>query len=395
MSVLFRGLKKQPTRVEDLIPDRAALGVDVAGELSLASGVRWACQRLRADLVSTIPLTARRLVAASGIHQVVDLPPVLTLPDGVHDVSDWLWMSTFELDAYGNAFAIVAERDDTGRPARLRPVSAEDVGVHIRDGELDHYTVRGRRYEPEQMWHERQYPAPGSPMGMSPLAWAAMALGGHMSASRFVRDWFAGNAIPSAHFKNTAKTLTGKQIDDIKARYARTVRNGGVLVTGSDWDFHPMGASASEAAFTEALRVTGPEICRFFGVPGDLVDVAMDGSSMTYANVTQRQLGLLTMHLGPMITRRERAFTHDMVPRGQTVLFETDAFLRMDPVTRRKMLADSVAARLSTVTEARRTLDLPPLDAADVAEFNTLFGVPRDASPTPGERAVIGIGGNW
>jgi phage portal protein BeeE len=49
------------------------------------------------------------------------------------------------------------------------------------------------------------------------------------------------------------------------------------------------------------------DIARFFGCPGDLIDAAVSTGSITYANMTQRNLQFLIMHLGPAVYRRERA----------------------------------------------------------------------------------------
>jgi hypothetical protein len=57
------------------------------------------------------------------------------------------------------------------------------------------------------------------------------------------------------------------------------------------------------------------------------------GGNITYANVTQRNLQFLIMHLQPAMGRREDALT-TLTPRPQFVKLNTDVLLRMDPQTR-------------------------------------------------------------
>nr|MCU0296250.1 phage portal protein [Candidatus Nanopelagicales bacterium] len=95
--------------------------------------------------------------------------------------------------------------------------------------------------------------------------------------------------------------------------------------------------------------------------------------SITYANVTQRNLQFLILNLGPAIVRRERAFSNGLVPRGQVVKFNTDAILRMDPAARGALMDTAITSRRMTVTEARALDNRPPLTPDQEAEFARLF----------------------
>lgn len=354
-----------------LIPSRLpANAAAVTRDSSLTSSVKWACQRLRADLVSTTPLDVFRVI--DGVQVEVPRPQVLVSPDGRVDVGEWLYSSQFDLDDVGNAFALVKQRDRLGYPSVLEPLDVSTVTVQVRDG-LVSYLVDGRQVAAADMWHERQFTVSGSPVGLSPTAYAALVLSGSLSAQKFAASWFAGSGIPAAMLRNSAKVLTGAQASAVKAQFRATVETGDVFVTGQDWDYQVLGARASESSFDQMMRLTGPDICRFFGVPGDVVDVESASGSITYANVTQRNLQLLVLNLGPAFTRRERAFAAGLVPRGQVVKFNTDAVLRMDPATRGEVMDAAIEKRRLTVSEARALENRPPLTPDQEAEFARLF----------------------
>lgn len=388
MSILFR----QQRAFADLDAFIAAYGTSarltsataptVTRETSLQSSVKWACQRLRADLISTTPLDAFRV--AGTVQVEVPKPPVLSMPDGRMDVTEWLYSSQFDLDDVGNTFALVKQRDRLDYPSVIEPLPAASVAVRVRDGVLS-YTVDGQPVPASQMWHERQFTVSGSAVGLSPTAYAVLSLGGYLSAQQFAADWFSGSAIPAAALKNTAKVLTGDQADAVKARFKDSVATGDVFVTGSDWEYSVIGAKANESAFDAMMKLSAPDICRFFGVPGDMVDVESASGSITYANVTQRNLQLLILNLGPVFTRRERAFSNGLVPRGQVVKFNTDSILRMDPAARGALMDAAITARRMTVSEARALDNRPPLTPDQEAEFARLFPARAPQQGVPSE----------
>ncbi len=348
----------------------SATAPTVNRERSLQSSVKWACQRLRADLVSTTPLDVFRPVG--GMQVEVPKPPVLSMPDGRMDVSEWLYASQFDLDDVGNTFALVKQRDRLDYPSMLEPLPASSVVVRTSNGVVS-YEVDGEKMPADMIWHERQFPVSGSPVGLSPTAYAVLSLQGYLSAQQFAADWFSGSAIPAAALKNTAKILTADQADAVKSRFKDSVATGDVFVTGSDWEYSMIGAKANESAFDAMMKLSAPDICRYYGVPGDMVDVESASGSITYANVTQRNLQFLVLNLGPAMVRRERAFSNGLVPRGQVVKFNTDAILRMDPSARGTLMDAAITSRRMTVTEARALDNRAPLTPEQEAEFARLF----------------------
>lgn len=359
--------------VQEAVRRRLESGVEaVTRSKSLQASVKWACLRLRADLVSTMPIDVFR-EKPGGLMVEAAKPPVFTNPTaGDWDWTDWAFQTQWDLDDVGNCFGLITALDVNQRPARIEPVAAEKVSIRVK-GDTVTYLVDGTAVPTERIWHERQFPVAGSVMGLSPTAYAALVLSGSLSATQFIADWFAGNAIPAAHLRNAEKVLNQKAAQETKELFEATVRTGDVFVTGKDWEYSILGAKASEAAFLDALKATAPDLTRFYGVPGDVVDVESSTGNITYANVTQRNLQLLTLNMGPTIIRRERAFTRRLVPRGQTVKLNTDAMLRMDPAARADALDKAITARRMTVTEARGLDNRPPLTAEQEAEFERLF----------------------
>jgi HK97 family phage portal protein len=358
----------------------------VTADKALRHSAVWACLRLRANLVSTLPVDVYRELA--GLQVEVAKPQLLTEPfPGMH-ISSWLWATQYDLDRYGNCFGIVLARDAAGRPVQVEPVGAGSVAVHTKGRRIVDYRVDGERVDPVHMWHETQYRPAGSPLGLSPIAYAAWSIQGYLSAQQFALTWYSSGAAPSGTLRNTKKTVSEKAAAVIKARFRAAVEDRDVFVHGEDWEWKPAQGDASAAAFLDEMQYGATDVCRFLDVPADMIDAAASGSHITYANITQRNVQLLVTSLGPAVTRREHALSGALA-KPRFVKLNTDALLRMDPETRARVLAGQVMAKLRAPSEARALDDYGPYSEEQLAEFDRLFGVPRQAAEPATQRAAI------
>jgi HK97 family phage portal protein len=362
-----------------LLPFSKAGSVRITNDTALRASAVWAALRLRANLVSSLPVDAFR--ERDGIELQVPAPSVTWSSGG--RVVDWgaaLYMTQFDLDRAGNAFGVITEVNGLGLPARIELVNLADVALTLQKGQVV-YNIGGTVYQPDQVWHEVQYPVAGLALGLSPIAHAISSIGAYLSAQDFALDWFGSSAMPAAVLQNTQQTIPPDQAAIVKARAQAAMTPGGVFVTGSDWELKPINAVNNQNAYVELMQFGVPDIARFFDVPADLIDGAIPGSSVTYANIAQRNLQLLLMHVGPAVTRRENALSN-LLPRPRRVKLNRDALLAMDPQTRTSTLAAQINARIRTVDEVRALENLPPLTPEQVVEFDRLFGG-AGTSPVP------------
>lgn len=377
-----------------IIPPRGGArrgAVQVTADSALRHSAVWACLRIRADLVSTLPLDCFRRVGLGMPDVEVTPPPVLVDPGGAHWPYDlWMWASQFDLDRGGNTIGLITERNALGLPARIELQPLRLCAVFQRKGEPEHrYRIDGTEYTPREVWHERQFPVPGLPVGLDPIGYAAWTLSESLSMQEFVLDWFGGGGVPKVRLHNTEKIVPPRDAALIKERYQSTVHNGEPFVHGSDWELDLIGATSAGQEWLEGRRFGLAEVSRFLGVPVDLIEAAISApGSVTYQSALQRNLQFLIMHLGPAVTRRESRFSRRLVPSPRYVKLNTNALLRMDPEQQAKVIGERIKARTLTPTEARALYDLPPLTADQEAEFVRLFGAPRTVPEQPSPRAA-------
>lgn len=347
----------------------------------------WAALRLRADLLSTMPVDVFRRLDGVQIEQTK--PPVLMEPGGRQcRWIEWAESTQRDLDSVGNTVGIITAFDGMGLPARIELQPIELVSIITKQRRITEFKIDNKSYDPAVVWHEKQYTVAGVPVGLSPTAHAALPLSTAKAAQEFAAKWFDGGVVPGGHLRNTAKKLKPGESQKIKARFKAMVSDGDLFVSGSDWEYKMIGAKASESQFLEATKATIPDICRFYGVPADMIEASVDGgTSVTYANITQRNLQLLIMNLGPAIMRREEAWSYGLLPRPRYVKLNTDALQRMDLKSRYEGYKIGVDGRWLPPSEIRELENKPPLTPEQEAEFARLFGgknttIPN-AAPTP------------
>lgn len=350
---------------------------------ALRLSVVWACLRLRADLISTMPVDVYRL-DRDGVRLKQTTPPILDTPGGPDvGIEEWLYSSNVDLDSTGNAVGIITAVDGALRPARIELQPIDSVTFQMRGGELT-YKIGNKVYDRTQIWHERQFTTSGSPIGLSPIAYAAMAINNHLSSQEFAAAWFDNSAIPGGILKNTGKTLKRGEARRAKASFQASVKQGEVWVTGSDWDYSPMSAKANDSAFLTQQDASNHDLARYLGVPADIIDLMVSGSAVTYASISQRNLQLLIINLGPAIIRREKTFSRRLVAGPRFVKLNSGALMRMDPKARADMTKIQVDSRTLAPSEARALDDRAPFTPEQVAEFAELFPGKTPAPTLPG-----------
>jgi len=404
------------TGAQDMIPSRlGASGRKVGNQVvtddkAMKHSVVWACLRLQCGLVSTFPVNQYRDV--QGIQTQWDpKPPILTDPGGMNvSMVDWMAMTHLDLMRSGNTVGLIVERNAAktpyypeGLPSRieLQPAGA---CVFIKPRKKPPvWRIDGKEYDPRDVYHERANVVAGLEVGLPTVLYAALTIGEGLSMQQHGLDWFGGGAVPKARMRNTAKKLQATDISTAKQWYADVVNNGELLVTGSDWEYDMIQAQTAGMEFIEGRKLAGADVCRFFDTPADLVDVqSSSGGSITYANITQRNVQYLIHHLGPAVIRREDALSR-LLPRPRYVKLNTDALLRMDPQTRQEVMRSKIESWFLTNTEARELDNLPALSASQRAEMIDLYGrplaaaralPPSQAGPKTGDQSTESTGGD-
>lgn len=368
---------------EQLLADRTGRRLswrNVSRDESLRHSAVWACLRLRADLISSMPVDIFRRVGGVQFEQAKSA--VFVTPGGREcRWMEWAYSTQVDLDSAGNTVGLITARDGAGLPARIELANIDDVTFKGKGSTLSKVRIGAREYDPLEVWHEKQFTLSGCPVGLSPIAYSARSINNYLSAQEFADEWFGNSTVPGGHLKNTARVLDKGEAAKTKESFKASVQAGDVWVSGNDWEYSMLSAKASESQFLELMDASIADVCRYLGVPGDMIDAPTKGSSVTYANITQRNLQLLIMNLGPAIARREEAWSFGLLPQPRYAKLNTAALLRMDLKSRYESYKIGVDARFLPPSRILDLENMPPLTPEEKAEFAELFPA-KPAAPT-------------
>lgn len=363
----------------DLVPRRVGRSPGapfVSADTALTHSAVWAALRVRAMIVSTLPVDAYRYINfPEGKRQVdANLTPFMTGPKFMR----FRYASQVELDRSGNAIGIITDRDRQNNIADIDLQASSACAIRAEGSKITKWIIHGTEYEPEDIWHEVQYPVAGFPLGLSPVAYSAMTLGQWKSVQEFATQWFTSGNGPRASLKNTEKKLDTKESLIAKEAWRASQSMGEPFVHGSNWEYQLINAQSASTDWLDAMKASNVDVARFFGVPSDVIDAAVSGESVTYSNLTQKNLDFLIYHMGPTIEWREAAFTQ-LLPRPRFVKLNGDALLRMDPKTRAQTMQVMINARYLAPNEARALENREPFTPDQIKEFE-LLGLNKTAT---------------
>lgn len=355
----------------------------------------WACQDLISSMMSMLQPWAFELPSngvptpnpGQGGTGKPDDPPgklsrqpqILNEPAGGMDIGDWLYAGTMSL-LRGDVFGSKVAFDPLGYPSQIE--LQDPATTHVRqlaDGSLQ-YKFRGQEQPPGSVWHRSVFRGPGQVRGMSIMEMARRSIQLGLNAEQFANGFFEEGAHPTSILTNESTAeISQKAATSIKQKFMAAVHGSRepAVMTGG-WKYQQIQTSPTDSQMLGTLSQSDLMVCRFHRVPPDIVAVAISGSSITYANVEQRGLDLLTYTMQRWITWWERKLG-SLLPPGQYVKFDLSPLLRTDILTRWTVNYIQATSRLMAPSEVRAGEDMPPFTPEQKAEIAAI--PPMDALP--------------
>ena len=342
----------------------------------------YGCARFIAGGISSLPvdtLTRR----PNGTLQEVTPPDWVIEPTVDLDWIDWTGQMLVSLLISGNAWCWKAYGDG-GDLRQLIPLDPAVVGVQRPSGGRRVITVNGAVVDPGNLLHISGMMWPGALLGLSPVEAARQSIGQGMAAQEYSARFFNQDATPSGVIevpgemppdkaKETAASWSRKHSGKSK------VGLPGVLTGGATWK--PTAVTNEQAQFLESRGFTAAEIAgQMFLVDPSEMGLPVNGTSLTYANLTERNARKVQVTFLPWIVRLEKAITR-LLPKGQYLKINTGGLLRGDAKTRYQSYATGIRHQFLTPNEARAFEDWPPIEGGDVV-----------VKGLPGEVKVSGSG---
>lgn len=330
----------------------------VSADRAVALIPLFACVRILADSIASLPVQTYRRNGASR-EMLTFVPQLLFAPAARDNLFEWLHKCVVSLAMRGNAYGLIIQRDAFGFPTMVEWLDPDDVWVDESRPTLPVFYWKGQVVPSEQIVHIPWVALPGCVVGLSPVQAFARTIGVGLSATEYGLSWFDNGGTPPATMKNTAKTITPDESEEISNRLAARVRARKPLVFGQDWDFNALQVNPEESQFIETMRLNASQIAAIYGVPPEMVG-GDSGGSMTYANVEQNAINFANFTLRPWLSRLEAKLSA-LMPGREFVRFNVDAMIRVDLTTRYQAHSRALNDGWRNRDEVRALEDLSPL----------------------------------
>jgi len=357
-------------------------GMTVDRDTSMQLVTVYGCVRMIADAIATLPVdTFKRW--GDGRTEQITTPRHVEEPSTELDSVEWRTQILSSLLLAGNSFEVLT-RDRDGNLLEQVPIDPDKVHVERRGANRSRrvYVVDGVDRPDLEIRHIKGIMLPGADVGMSPVEAARQTIGLGLAATRYGAEFFTneGNMPGVIELPRPAQGETMRSI--ARQWQARRQAGGrgmpGVLPDGAQWKM--TGVTSEQAQFLGTRKFSASEIAgqMFLIDPTDL-GIPIEGSSITYANLEQRNARRVQVTFLPWIVRIEKALSATL-PRGQFVKLNVNALLRGDSRTRWGNY--KTAEDINTSAAARG--DVPVLSTQEMRDLEE-FG-PAPEAPEPPEQ---------
>lgn len=329
----------------------------------------WACVRLIAETISTLPLQVYKRTADG--REVARDHPIYSLihsQPNIDSTSAVFWESmVVAMLMGGNGFA------------EIKTIGDRIVALYYLDTcrlTIDKYQGKRRYRYKNDDGTQREIPeskifrVPGFTLngdwGVSAVSYGAQVFGSALAAANASNSTFEKGMMSTVAF-----TVPGKLAPDARDSFRDMVRRiSGALNAGESpvleqgMTASPLGINPVDAQLLESRQFSVEDICRWFRVPPSMVG---HGSAVSNwgTGIEQQMIGFLTFVMRPWLIRIEQYIALRLIRPSDRALyyaeFNVEGLLRTDSKTRAEVNAINVNSGLRPRDEVRIQENLKPM----------------------------------
>lgn len=369
--------------IESLIPGRPAFetmaGVVVDSETAIRMSTVYACVRLLADTVSSLPVAAyvrrgRNRLPYATVYG--DQPEWVSRPNPETTRLEFYEQIVTSFKLEGNAY-ILTVRNDMGDVKELYVIDPRYVRIERRaPGEPLVYYVKvrlegGGSYEQvldgREIMHIPDFRLPGQRYGLSPIAACRTTIGSAMAADTYAASYF-GNAANPGGVISVPGEMTEEQAADIardwNISHTGPYRAGKIGILSGGASFSPLTINANDAQLLDTRRFSVEEIARIFRVPLSLLGHPVAGA-MSFASVEAQNLSFVQHSLRPILERIEQSLSTLLPEPDGFIRFNLDALLRGTTIERYDAYTKGLREGFLSINDVHSYEDMAPIESGD------------------------------
>lgn len=355
-------------------------GVDVSPEDALGLTAVFACIRILAESVASLPLHIYKRLPNGGKARAVEHPMYAVL----HNLAN-AEMTAFEVrevlmghvGGWGNAYAEI-ELDRGGRVRGLWPLRPDKMTVSRENMALT-YTYRlpkpdeqgrtQRVFSADRILHIHGLGFDGI-QGYSPIQLARQAVGLGLATEEFGARFFGNDARPGMVLQHP-----GKLGDEAHKRLQKSwqTSHGGldkshrVAILEEGLTIKEIGIPPEDAQFLQTRKFQIAEIARLYRIPPHML---ADLDRATFSNIEHQSLEFVIHSLRPWLVRWEQAIQHKLFTENERrqyfAEFLVDGLLRGDIKSRYEAYSIGRQNGWLSANDVRELENMNPVDGGDV-----------------------------
>lgn len=383
------------TSINDYAASKA--GVYVTRETAMRCATVYACVRVLAEDLSSLPCILYRRLPGGGRERATDhwaydllhrqAGPRLT-------AGQWVETSMYHMALVGNHYSLI-ERDNGGEVKQLYPLQPEWVEFESNErGEMI-YRYRppsGKQYVYgwDQMLHIPAMSWDGV-IGISPISHARETIGLTIAAEEFGERFYAnGTNIGTIYSHGPGVRMgpeeTTKFEEDLKEKHAGLSRSHSALILPPGMTVTKVNIPPNDAQFLETRKFQKAEIASIFRVPLHLIQEHEKNTSWG-TGIEQMSQGYVTHTLRPWMVRIERMLNLKLLqgPDAQKYYFEflADGLLRGDNQSRAMYFTSAIQSGWLSRNEVREIENRNPVEGGDEFLVPLNMSVAGEPQPEP------------
>ena len=323
----FHVSQSPPAWVTRTFGQDTAAGVEVNEDTALQTAAVFACVRILAETVASLPLITYRRLNDRAKERAKDfyLYPILhDSPNGEMTSMEWRETMQGHLALRGNAFSEI-EFSNSGRVRGLWPLHPDKILLK-RDKESDELFYEYRLPEkfgaaPKTLpaWRVLHLRGLGSNglVGYSPIAMARQAIGLSMATEEFGARYFGNGAQPGGVLEHPG-ILGEEGHKRIKASWDEAhgglAKSHRIAIIEEGMKYQQVGIAPEDSQFLQTRKFQLSEIARFFRIPPHML---ADLDRATFSNIEHMGIEFVVYTLSPWLTRWEQRMALSLLSENE------------------------------------------------------------------------------
>ena len=370
----------------DSVLTRSASGANVSPSTAMQLSAVYACVRILAETVASLPLHLMRYNDSGGKEKAITHPLYYLLHDQPNEeMTSFVFRETMmtQLLLWGNAYAQKVY-NGYGELIGIYPLLSSNMTVERNErGQLIYrYVIESDQKDAGSLVTLRREDVLHIPglgfnglVGFSPISMARQAIGTALACEEFGGKFFANGTMPSGVIEHPGT------IKDVKAfrekwqeAFAGAANAGKTPILENGMKFNKISINPQDAQFLETRKYQNNEIARIFRIPPHMVG---DLEKSSFANIEHQSLEFVKYSLDPWVIRWEQGLAKDILSTEEKRKYywnmNVDGLLRGDYASRMNGYAVARQNGWMNANDIRAMEDMnliPPEEGGDLYMVN-------------------------